>query len=542
MVVGSTELPFFSDSLKEEAKALLMAEYSKHGGRRSSKQLIDAIAGPLPAKVDDSVLVGRKKTEEAVIDVLKRTKTGFLVDDCDHFELHQPAAGHDIHALSATHPHPQRQDTSTTSGARAAQAGALLPEQVQLQSVEQSRPAAGQHPKGELHLRQSQPAHSIGARGQRPRQHDRQGVSTHWVKPSSAPVLATPSTTAAIRRTDADEDEDEVLEMGNFFLPMDVALDRSVRAHLRAQVDLLEKACFDLCVNRLGIVCHFQVLSQFMLFGSGMYEAQWLDNFVQLVAKGSFPFGLLPAHQHAARTAGLDELVASDSFGYRAETAEEPHDQDPTRVSGSASGLPGGMGTDKEGRAAPPVIPGARSRRQPGSMTGSTLLREVVKALSLLQPIYDFSAAGSHLVLQTFFPDDVLGVYVRVHDRLLHAQMGLYFLKRIWKQVLNVKERGLPSSAQANVHETHSPSHASRLLLTSRDLRVFGHELLIFIQLLIAYYKSDVVHVSWKNFMVCSSLSFLYAWQSVIVVVAAAGVGCYCFRRCPFGQLGVLVT
>ena len=374
-------------------------------------------------------------------------------------------------------------------------------------------PAAGQHPKGELHLRQTTeggvgkprrhrqrsaemfeteqaavsaqhrevgvPATSqsaTDARGQLPSSTSFVGSTARYpasvgtAGPSANESRSQSHGTARNEVSHADSNDRQ------YILPLNVVLDRSVRAHIRAQLLLAEKATFDLCVNRLGVICHFQVLSQLMLFGSGMYATEFMDNFVALVSRNNFPYGLQRLHERAVRVSNLDSLKTVGCFSF---TFEDSEDLKALR-SNNANLL---------------FDPRTKSIRREIPF-GSNLLRNTFDALRLTKPVYEFQ---SHPVLEWFFPDHILRVYGEANRLLGKAQLTDYVLKYVWLHILRQKHHKSSLS-----HQVHRAGDTARELLRSKDICAFSHELVVFMQLLVAYFKADVVHANWTRFMVRS--------------------------------------
>ena len=477
MVVGGADLPFFSESLRTEARALLVARYHEFGGK-SKREVIEAVvasrsagdgalsptslktmaaglARVLPGQEDDIALVGQLQ--------------GSNVQSSEHDAVKTSHVGLDSTAAAVGHP-------------IAAWDGQLRNAAASTDNNEaHARPAAGQHAKGELDLRQRQGSVRVNATN---------ALSAMLARPAEGalpPSAIRPPIMPAFQATtlETQNSTDYCWAYGidrQYVLPLNVVLDRGVRAHLRAQLALAEQACFDLCVSRLGMVCHFQVLAQLMLFGSGVYASAFLEGLVSVAARHEFlPLGVKRAHERALSVAGLTELKTVEAFGYDIIACD--HDS-VVRLREILSATLGGSVK----RA---IIP-----------FGSGLLRVVFGVADALRPVYSLQ---EHPVFENFFSGRILSVYAAVHRALLNTQLTQHVLKQVWLRALR-RNTPLGSSAhrvQATSEVAPAPPNEA-LLLKSRDLCVFGHELMVFVQLITEYFKADVVHASWVQFMVRS--------------------------------------
>jgi hypothetical protein len=453
MVVGGADLPFFSESLRTEARALLVAQYHELGGR-SKGEVIEA------------VVASRSAGEGALSpSSLTRVAAGLarvLPGKEDDVALLQPQGG-GARLLSAHEavqaPRSGADSTAAAVGRPVAASDGQTHHALSARNQADARPAAGQHPQGELELRQGSvrvdmdSAHALPARRAKagpPR-------ASRAEKPAfQATVETTPTDWAGIDR--------------QYILPLNVVLDRGVRAHLRAQLALAEQACFDLCVSRLGMVCYFQVLAQLMLFGSGVYASTFLECLMSVAAKHEFPLGVKRAHERALSVAGLTELKTVEAFGY------DVCDHDSVVRLRELSATLGSVQ-----RAIP---------------FGSGLLQVVFGAADILRPVYRLQA---HPVVENFFSGQIMSVYAAVHRTLFKTQLTQYVLKQVWLRALR---RNTPVGSSA--HRKQSPSDTPEAQPKSRDLCTFGHELMVFVQLMTEYFKADVVHASWVQFMVRS--------------------------------------
>ena len=399
MVVGSSDLPFFSESLRTQARALLVATYSEKYGSMSDGEIADAV---LSAQLSaDRPLSPR--SAEAVREGLARV----LPQSRNH------------------------QAGPSTAASNAPSQSGLVSEVLQT-------PIAVE-PLGV-------PAMSADASHRTP-----------------APTMA------EYARLRIVEDGPHLGGHQQYMLPLNVALDRSMRRHMRAQLDLIETACLDLCVNQLGLISHFQTLAELMLFGSGMYASAFVNNLVTLVSRNDFPFGVKRAHEKAVRTARLEERPHVANFGYNVNA----------------------HGAVMQFRAARSSI------GKPGAdlLFGADVLRMTFDASRLLCPAY---AVDTHPVFHHLFPERVLNLYVEAHRRLSDAHLTQFFLKSLWMRVLRKKHHE-PSVG----YQVHTDGHSAKAILSSRAVSTFAHELMQLTQLIVEYFKADVVHASSVSFMVC---------------------------------------
>ena len=430
MVIGSTKLPFFSKSLKEEAKALLISKYdndvrelitSNHENRETSH-----LPQELPKAVNISSVSSAKEAsmEDGNTQILPAAELK-IVDNI----------------VTASH-------TTNIPKATATQLHSKNIVSQNSMVTKKTSPTASS-----LHI--SKDSHNAD-------------LTTDTGDDNEA-VVSQLAKLHSLRHQNKNKFGQD------YILPISVVLERSIRAHLYAQVDLTERACFDLCINNLDMICHFQVISQLMLFGNGIYSMQFLLNLVDLVTKNDFPFGLKRAHAHAIRTAGIDYLSAISCFGYNVEKSESL-----SQFRVIAANLR--------------MVHSNDVHQQPKDMVfGHELLKLSFESIKLMKPAYAFE---DHAALKAFFPADVLDVYDKVSSKLLTMQMTHHWLKKVWKQVVVLKRGRL---ARATATPGIFPA---KEFLQSRHVSVLGHELIQLIQLLEAYFKSDVIHACWISFMV----------------------------------------